>query len=180
MKRIINKTKYLLAEGVIFAFLLFTFYLMPIKASHTYHISLTRMDYNEKDKLIEITIQLFSHDLQPLLEKRLKKSVDLERTPEVDSEILKYLGGTFVFQNSKGETQKLNWVGKEFDQDTVYVYVEIPFTETLEGTKLQNTIFFESFAEQSNIVNARFDGKKVDLLYVPGDKFKELKSEKKN
>ena len=132
------------------------------------------MDYNEKEKLIEITIQLFSHDLEHLLEKRLKKPVDLEKTPEVEKELIKYLNETFILQNQIGETQKLNWVGKEFSADMVYVYMEIPFIENLEGTKLQNTIFFESYAEQSNIVTAHFDGKKADLLFVVGNKFKEL------
>ncbi|CAN5522408.1 hypothetical protein BH10ACI1_BH10ACI1_29650 [soil metagenome] len=165
--------------GVLFISLFtFHFSLFTCEAAHTYHISLTRMDYNEKEKLVEITVQLFTHDLQPLLEKRLKKQVDLEKTPEVDGEIFKYLGENFVFQNKKGETQKLKWVGREFDEDMVYVYIEIPFSESLEGTKLQNTIFFESFPEQSNIVTAHFNSKKAALLFVAGDKFKELISEK--
>lgn len=159
-------------------FSVFHFPFSVCEAAHTYHISLTRMDYNEKEKLIEITIQLFTHDLQPLLEKRLKKPVDLEKTPEVEKEIQTYLNEIFIFQNKKGEPQKLKWVGKEFDADMLYVYVEIPFSESLEGTKLQNTIFFESFAEQSNIVTAHFDGKKADLLFVAGDKFKDIKSTK--
>lgn len=132
------------------------------------------MDYNEKDKNIEISIQLFVHDVTPMLQRRLKKQVDIAKTPEVDAEILKYLEETFVFQNKKGETQKLKWVGKEFENDVVYVYVEIPFAESFEGTKLQNTIFFESFPEQTNLVIAKFNDKKANLTYKSGDKFKEF------
>ena len=164
-----------LIGGFIFAFLLFTFYLLPPPAeAHTYHTSLARMDYNAKEKNIEISIQLFIHDALPMLERRLKKRVDIEKTAGVDAEILKYLSETFVFQNKKGEAQKLRWVGKEFENDVVYVYVEIPFEESLEGTKLQNTIFFESYPEQTNLVIARFGEKKIDLLYKTGDKFKDL------
>mgnify|MGYP003289217576 CR=1 FL=1 len=36
------------------------------------------------------------------------------------------------------------------------MYLEIPFAESFEGVKLQNTIFFESFPEQTNLVVARF------------------------
>jgi hypothetical protein len=164
-----------LSGGFIFALLLFTFYLLPLPAeAHTYHTSLARMDYNEKDKNIEISIQLFIHDAVPMFERRLKKRVDIAKTPEVDGELFKYLSENFVLQNSKGETQKLNWVGKEFENDVVYVYVEIPFAESFEGTKLQNTIFFESFPEQTNLVIAHFGEKKIDLLYKSGDKFKDL------
>ena len=162
-----------LVMGFIFAFLLFTFYL-PAAQAHTYHTSLTRMDYNAKDKNIEISIQLFIHDVVPMLERRLKKRVDIEKTPGVDGELFKYLAETFVLQNKKGETQKLNWVGKEFKNDVVYVYVEIPFAEVPEGIKLQNTIFFESFPEQTNLVIAHFGEKKIDLLFKSGDRFKDL------
>ena len=164
-----------LVTGFIFAFLLFISYMLPPKAeAHTYHTSLTRMDYNAKDKNIEVSIQLFIHDLLPMLERRLKKRVDIEKTVEVDGEIIKYLGETFVFQNKNGEAQNLRWVGKEFENDVVHVYIEIPFEEAPLGTRLQNTIFFESYPEQTNLVIARFGEKKVNLLYKAGDKFKDL------
>jgi hypothetical protein len=160
-----------------FVFLLFTFAfcLLPSPSSaHRYHTSLTRLDYNEREKLVEITIQLFTHDLVPVLEKRTGKQIDLEKTAEIDKIMLEYLAQNFVLKNNKGEIQKLRWVGKELEVDTAYVYVEIPSTESLEGAMLQNTIFFESFAEQTNLVSARFDGQKVDLLFVAGDKFKDI------
>lgn len=160
-------------KGIIFAFLLLPFAFLPAKA-HTYHTSLTRMDYNEKEKNIEISIQLFIHDVTPMLERRLKKRVDIEKTAEVDAELFKYLTENFVFQNKKGENQTLKWVGKEFENDVVFVYVEIPFKEDLTGVKLQNTLFFESFPEQTNLIIAHFGEKKINLLYKSGDKFKEL------
>ena len=161
----------------VFVLSLFTFHfsLFTSPASaHRYHTSLTRIDYNAKEKLVEITIQLFTHDLVPVLEKRTNKSIDLEKTSDIDKILLEYLDQNFVLKNTKGEAQKLNWVGKEFETDTAYIYVEIPFSETLEGASLQNTIFFESFNEQTNLVNLRFDDKKADLLFVAGDRFKEI------
>jgi hypothetical protein len=173
MKFINRKFIFRLMMGFIFAFLLFTFYL-PAGQAHTYHTSLTRLDYNAKDKNIEISMQLFIHDVTPMLERRLKKRVDIAKTPEVDGELLGYLSETFVFQNKKGEAQKLKWVGKEFENDVIYIYVEIPFEDAPEGMKLQNTMFFESFPEQTNLVIAHFGEKKINLLYKAGDKFKEL------
>src|SRR5215213_116707 len=173
MKFVNKKTGISLARILIFSFLLLPFAFVSANA-HTYHTSLTRMDYNAKDKNIEISIQLFIHDALPMLERRLKKRVDIEKTAEVDDEIFKYLSENFIFQNKKGEAQKLKWVGKEFENDVVYVYVEIPFEESLEGTKLQNTIFFESYPQQTNLVIAHFGEKKIDLLFKAGDKVKEL------
>ena len=162
-----------LRRGLVFAFLLLPFAFVTAEA-HTYHMSLTRMDYNAADKNIEISIQLFIHDTLPMLERRLKKPVDIEKTPEVNGELFKYLSEKFVFQNKKGEIQKLKWVGREFENDVVYVFVEIPFAESPEGTRLQNTIFFESYPQQTNLVVARFGDKKFDLLFKAGDSLKEF------
>ncbi|HEY8561408.1 MAG TPA: DUF6702 family protein [Pyrinomonadaceae bacterium] len=173
MNAVRKNTGLRLKRGFIFAFLLLPFAFLCAEA-HTYHTSLTRMDYNARDKNIEISIQLFIHDAVPMLERRLKKRVDIEKTAGVDAEMLKYLSETFVFQNNQGEPQKLRWVGREFENDVVHVFVEIPFAESLEGGKLQNTIFFESYPQQANLVVARFGEKKIDLLYKAGDKFKDL------
>lgn len=162
-----------LKRGFIFAFCLLPFAFAGAEA-HTYHTSLARMDYNEKDKNIEISIQLFVHDALPMLERRLKKRVDIEKTPEANAELFKYLSENFIFQNKAGEVQKLKWVGREFENDAIYVFVEIPYRESFEGTRLQNTIFFESFPQQTNLVVARFGDKKANLLFKAGDGLKDL------
>ncbi len=142
---------------------------------HRYHTSLTRMDYNKKDKVFEISIQLFTHDLVPTLEKRLKKSVNLEKNPETDKILFGYLNEKFVLKNKQGSVKKINWIGKEIETDTVNVYLEIPFEENLEDLSLQNSIFFESFSEQTNLVVVRHTEKKYDLLFKVGDQFKAFK-----
>ncbi len=143
--------------------------------SHRYHTSLTRMDYNPKEKIIETSIQLFTHDLVPLLEQRTKKKIDLEKTAGIDKLIFNYLSENFILKDEKGETKKIKWVGKEVDVDTAWVYLEISSEKSPNGFNLKNTIFFESFPEQTNLVIARFEEKKADLLFKVGDKFKEIK-----
>ncbi len=145
--------------------------------AHTFHTSLTRIDYNEKSKTAEISIQLFSHDLIPALEKLSKKGVDLEKNKDADALLLKYLDDKFIVQNAKGEKQTLKFVGKELEADTVYVYVEIPLADSLETYSLQDSLFFESYEEQTNLVTAHDDGKKIDLIYKPGDRFKQIAPE---
>jgi hypothetical protein len=145
--------------------------------SHTYHTSLTRIDYNADQKLFEISIQLFTHDLQPLLEKRKGSRIDLEKTPGVDKLILDYLNENFILSNKSGEMKKFKWVGMETDIDAVWVYLETPSTESPEGFNLQNTIFFESFAEQANLVVCYFADKKADLVFKAGDRIKAIAAE---
>jgi len=147
---------------------------LPINL-HRFHTSLTRIDYNSEQKLFEISIQLFTHDFVPILEGKSGKRIDLEKTPDVDKFILEYLNENFVLTDKKGEEKNLKWVGKELDIDSIQIYLETSSTENLENYKLKNTIFFESFPEQTNLVVCRYDGKKADLMFKVGDKIKEIK-----
>jgi hypothetical protein len=170
-----NKIRFYKGKAFILAFLLFTFYLIPIWASaHRFHTSLTRMDYNSESKSLELTIQLFSHDIVETFEQKFKKKIDLDQTSKIDKLIFEYLKENFILKGKSGQTAKIKWVGKEAKVDLTWVYLEIPFTENLEGANLQNTIFFEMYQEQTNYVICRFEQKKADLFFKIGDKSKEI------
>jgi hypothetical protein len=143
-------------------------------AAHTFHTSLTRMDYNAAEKTAEITIQVFAHDLEKAIEKRAGKRVNLEKSPDSVKLMLGYLSDRFILKNKAGETQKFVWVGKEQSADSIWLYVETPMPEGLAGATLENSLFFELANDQVNLVTARFDGKKVDLAFKPNDKPKNL------
>jgi len=145
---------------------------------HRYHTSLTRIDYNAEQKIFEISIQLFTHDLTPLLERKSGKRIELDKSPEVDRIIHDYLNKNFILSDKQGAIKNLKWVGKEADVDSVWIYLETASAENLENYKLKNTIFFESFPEQTNLVICRYNGKKVDLMFKIGDVIKEVRGEK--
>ena len=146
---------------------------VPMKR-HRFHTTLTRIDYNAKEKNFEIIIKMFTHDLMPLLEKRGGKRLDLEKSPEADKLILEYINENFILSDKNNAAKTLKWIGKDFDTDEVRVYLETDSTQNLEGYKLKNTLFFADFPEQANIVVCHYDGKKADLLYKVGDKVKEI------
>ena len=166
------------ARSIALTFIFFTYHLSlfapPTVAAHTFHTSLTRMDYRPEKKLIEITLRVFNHDLVPLLESQNKMPVNLEKTPGVDKMILAYLNQNYVLKDKNGVEQTLKWVGKEMDVDSAYIYVEIPGAENPDGFSLKNTLFFETFEEQSNHVNVYLDGKKASLVFLSGDQFKTI------
>ena len=154
-------------------FLMMTAFVSFSKA-HNYHTSLTRIDFNKDEKRLEIEINLFNHDLEKVIEKKSKKRFDFEKSKETDKILLDYLDEAFIIKNSLGVTKKLVWVGKEITADMTTVFVEVDEIEKYEDLKLQNKIFFESFAEQVNLVTFFAEDKKNDLMFKAGDSFKDL------
>lgn len=154
--------------------LLFTAMLVSPSFAHNYHTSLTRIDYNKEAKSLEIEINLFNHDLEKVLEAKNKKPIDIEKTKDIDKILLAYLGETFVIKDADGTQKKLVWVGKEINVDLTTVFIEVPNIEKFENLKLQNKMFFESFAGQVNLVTIHSDDKKFDLVFKSGDNYKDF------
>ncbi|MEO6588917.1 MAG: DUF6702 family protein [Pyrinomonadaceae bacterium] len=142
--------------------------------AHNYHTSLTRIDFNKKEKILEIEINLFNHDLEKVLEKRNNKRIDLEKSKEIDKLLFDYVNEEFVVTDNVGGTKMPVWVGKEINTDMTTVYIEIDKIENLDGLKLQNKFFFESFSEQVNLVTIHTDDKRIDLAFKTGDNFKDF------
>lgn len=145
-----------------------------IANAHRFHSSLTTIDYDADEKNIKITIQLITHDVLEVFDEITRKSLDLENSPEVDELLKKYLAEHFVMQNKSGDKLEMKWVGKQVELERIFVYLEIPSGESIEGFKLHNTIFFENYPAQTNIIIAKFNSEKADLLFKGKDGFKTI------
>lgn len=145
-----------------------------LAAAHTFHTSLMSMEYNSREQLMEISVQVFAHDLENILTRRNGKKVRLDRTPDAQALILAYLQGAVNLKNGAGETKALTWVGMESKADRVWLYVEAKMPEGLNGAQLRNSILFDLLDDQVNLVHLKYEGKKNDLVFKPGDTFKSL------
>jgi hypothetical protein len=159
---------------------IFLFLLLPLSSAsspakaHTFHTSLTRMDYNAEEKTVEITVQVFAHDLEKAIEKRAGKRINLEKSPDAAKFILDYLNDRFTLKNKSGETKKLSWIGKEQSADSVWIYVETESAEGIADASLENLLFFELHNDQVNLVTCRAAGEKLDFAFKPGDRTKKI------
>ncbi|MGI9056132.1 MAG: DUF6702 family protein, partial [Pyrinomonadaceae bacterium] len=114
-----------------------TVFTLPSLA-HNYHTSLTRIDYNKKEKSLEIEINLFNHDLEKVLESKYKKRIDFEKSKEMDKMLFDYLKETFLIKDEKNAEKKLVWVGKEIDVELTTMFVEVKEIDSIEKRELQN------------------------------------------
>jgi hypothetical protein len=143
-------------------------------AAHTFHTSLMSMEYNSQEQLVEISLQVFSHDLENILTRRNGRKVRIDKTPDATTLILAYLQDTVNLKNGAGETKSLSWVGMETKADRVWLYFETKMPEGLSGAQLRNRIFFDLLDNQINLVHLKDANKKTDLVFKPGDNFKPL------
>lgn len=138
--------------------LIFTLLVAP-SVRHDFHTSLTEMRVNAKEKTVEVTVRVFTDDIETALTKANNgQRVRLEMKDNAGPLIERYLKQHFVLTNAKGQRRPYQFLGKEFEADATWLYLEIPLTEPLPGVILQNDVFFDLFDDQTNLVNVFYGG----------------------
>jgi hypothetical protein len=154
---------------------LFLFVIIPLMAFavHKYYISLTKIDFIENEKMVQITMRFFINDIENTLENRYGIKLELDTENEnikVNVYLEKYIASKFkVIINENVKT--LTFIGKEYENDVIYFYLEIPDIETIKKIEVQNKMLFEEFPEQENYVKFNINqSNKTFVLRKENDK----------
>jgi hypothetical protein len=132
---------------------------------HEFHTSLAQINYNKGTQSFEVSLRVFTDDLEAALtlENQHKKlTIDQDIADRI---IQQYLEKHFALLNGQNKKKPMNYVGKEVEVDVTWIYVEIPANENPSGFRLQNSIFTELFDDQVNIVNLKYLDTATTLLY---------------
>ncbi|MCE2611467.1 hypothetical protein LVD13_00685 [Flavobacteriaceae bacterium D16] len=137
---------------------------------HKFYVSVTHVNYVEKQDAFQITTRIFIDDLEALLLERYDIKAGLA-TPEelsaADDYIEKYLRTKLLFRFN-GEIQKYAFLGKRYDNDVIICYLEITQVNLpeLQSLEVQNEILTDLFEEQQNLVHLNISGKKKSFVLI--------------
>ncbi len=124
---------------------------------HEEYYSLTNIQYKENEKSLQITMKLFTNDLEFALyqyyDKHLELGTDRERK-EANAFLEKYVKSKFNL-SINGKLLQYQWVGKEFEKDQVYIYLELKDIDKFKKIQIQNSILIETFPTQENIIKVK-------------------------
>lgn len=140
---------------------------------HKYYISLTKIDFIEKEKSVQITMRFFIDDIEKTLESRFELELELATEKEnekSDMYLEKYISSKFeVIINQNITTYK--YLGKEYENDIVFFYMEINDIDVINQISVQNRMLFEDFPDQQNFVKTNINNsKKTFILRKENDK----------
>lgn len=134
---------------------------------HDFHTSLTEIQYNPKSGSLEVTIRVFTDDLEAALTGLNQgKKVSLELNPKgADALIQQYLQKHWGLINPQRQIKGFDYIGKEPELDATWLYVEVPQAQNLKGYTLFNTIFLELFDDQTNLTNVLYPNQRKTILF---------------
>jgi hypothetical protein len=134
--------------------------LIPNFELHPLHVSVTEINYDEKDKALEIMMRVFVDDLETSMRKRLDvPDLDIAnpKGTTLDAIMQAYLGETFTV-SLDGKKQQLHYLGNEREEDAFIFYIEVPKVRKWKTISVSNTVLTASFEDQSNLVHVTNGG----------------------
>jgi hypothetical protein len=133
--------------------------ILPLMAFslHKYYISLCEIEYVEDKQTVQIILGVFIDDLEVTLNKDQDKKLFLATEKEVlniNKVYESYLDKHFKVTVNQ-ELKSYNFIGKEYDDDIVRFYLEIPNIKQLNTIAITNTSLFRDFESQQNIIKIK-------------------------
>ena len=153
--------------------------LLPLLAwAHTYHASITELRYNPAKKQVEISLKVFTDDLEKALSQGQPSTVHLDEQPRASALAAAYLQRTLRLGTRPGEVLPLQFMGMQHEADAYWLYARAPLPATgrpLSSLRLRQGVLLDLFADQMNIVNFEAGGQKQSLLFRAGNEEQEVK-----
>ncbi len=140
---------------------------------HKYYLSLTQITYKEEEKSIQIIVSVFLDDIETAINKT--NTIDLQLTtkkelPNNDVYFQKYLQEKLQIKVNN-QPKKINYIGKEYEDDLVYFYLEITNINSVNSIEITNKILQKQFPKQQNLIKSKVNGiHKSVLLTAKNDK----------
>ena len=138
--------------------------------AHPFHVSVTEVNHNASDKTLEVMCKIFTDDFEKALAQKYRTKVDLGKADmheAMDSLIRKYLADAIQIKPS-GKIVTVNYLGYELDKEAAYCYFEIANVSSLTKLDVVNTILYDLFDDQMNIIHVTTGGKrKSDKVNYP-------------
>jgi len=149
------------------------FYILLFVVIHKYYVSTTLIDFDLKSQTFEITLKVFYDDLEKDLELD-SAVVDYEKDYNYLNKIFKkYLSENFIIEI---ENQRiiLEYLGYEKKRDQINFYMNLDNDLKNKSINIQNSVLFNSFPDQKNIIlfrSGRFRKSLIQDVYNPKDSF---------
>jgi hypothetical protein len=128
---------------------------------HPIHISVTEIEFDEKDKALEIMMRVFIDDMELTMREKLNQPeldiLEPKNGQTIDQMVSTYLKDHFRI-TLDNKPQKVNYLGHERDGEAFVFYIEVSNVKKWKTIQVFNNIITETHEDQSNLVHVTARG----------------------
>ena len=125
-------------------------------------MGVTELTYDAPKKTLNVSVKLFTNDLEAALRKTSGKPVDLlnpKNKVELDSMLFTYIKSRLqIVVNLKNVS--LHYIGHEKEEESIWTYLQIEKITLPKQLKVSTKLLYDYLPQQINIVHADINGVK--------------------
>lgn len=134
-------------------------------APHPLYISVTEVNHNSKDKILEVSCRIFTNDFEAVLEKMAGAKVDLSSAK--DKAATEKLISAYVERHLRlkvdGKPVQLHFVGSENEEDGTWSYFQVNDVPTVRRIDVTNELLYDGFSQEINIMHVTVGGQRQSM-----------------
>jgi hypothetical protein len=95
---------------------------------HPFYVSVIDFNHNTKESSLEVSIRIFTPDLEQTLQKYSTSKVDIADPKDkvlLDKQISTYINQKLQLKIN-GQPATINYIGHEIQMESVWIYADIP------------------------------------------------------
>lgn len=131
-----------------------------ISLFHPFYVSVIDINHNAKDATVEISVRIFTQDLETTLQKYSTAKIDIAHPSDkllLDKQINNYIGQKLQLKIN-GQPVQLHYLGHEIQMESTWIYVEVPKITQLKKLDVNCNLLFDFQNLQSNIFHVKANG----------------------
>lgn len=134
----------------------------PAAARHPLYISVTEINHNAKDKILEVSCKVFTNDLETVLEKAAGVKVDLSSVKDkaANDKLIAAYVERHLRLKLDSKAAALHFVGSENEEDGTWSYFQVNDVPAVKRIDANNDLLYEGFSQEINIMHVTVGGQR--------------------
>ncbi|MDG1052714.1 MAG: hypothetical protein P8O81_04935 [Flavobacteriaceae bacterium] len=133
---------------------------------HKYYVSTSLYEFKEDKGSLQVTIKIFKDDFINAI--KTNNGIDLYMKDDLNSEEIKFKINSYLLSNLSifldNKKYELFYLGLKKDTEMITCFLEIENLPDFKKIKLENTILFDLFENQKNIIHLKKGNKKRSFI----------------
>jgi hypothetical protein len=141
-------------------------------SAHKYYLSLTQITFKPASKSVQVIINVFMDDIETALNSDYKIDLQLTTKKELkDNDVYfkDYLKKK-IHIKIDNLPKEFTYLGKEYDADLIYFYLEIENINQLKTLEITNNLLTKHFPQQQNMTKCKLGEKHKSILLTKKEK----------
>jgi hypothetical protein len=129
---------------------------------HPFYVSVTEINHNAKEKILEVSCKLFLDDVEKALKKQLNTNVELTnpKEPKKAQQLVSEYVKKHLAIKLEGKPQAMEFIGYEVEGASLWTYFQVNNIGSVHKVEVSNNLLYDMYPSQISIVHVQAGGDK--------------------